>query len=1063
MKESLPKSDTERNVTLPEASKAAERILPVVVFFLALLFFTLTLCPTAYLQESAVHIARHAGLDPFVNVGNMLWGVVLKTALVFPVGTIAVKANFMSAVFGAGCVALLFFVVTRFRHDHSNEEGLYNYPSRTIGLFSGLAAALFLAVSPPFWFVATRAHPFPFQACWLLGAVALLVQYRSKGRPRLLYLSCLVYGIGISEYAAMIAIFPLFGLFLLFALMKQDKLTLAEMMRCGALVLLGSSVLLLAAWRYTRTEAFAARELDGYFAALLLVAKDYYVTLARSVPRVGWLMIALLCVAPWFPVVGVPKLDDHATLTAAKFGSYALRFVATVIAVLILFNTHLAPFHLLELKSLVVTPYLFVASWFGYLAGYWLILLGTPHRFGLRVPLMKRMGAAACALTLLALTVGAGIYNHRFTDPRHGAAAAHLAKGILDDLGERKWILDDGILDPLLRIEAADRGIDVNILNARNSVLKPYLAYISSLFDDPVLQSMAEAGIVPLFQQWAARDPELHRKLLLTTNPDFWLRIGLGVNTARFSYGGVPASKGVHTPVAPLEEQVAFWRELDALLDPSAGAPEPLASINRFLRRRASKLVNNSGYFLQSDGRAVEALESYRLAYEIYAENLSALVNLVNLSAELHSPDADEWQTTFDHVLENLEQRPEIWAISYAYGYIHDPVAMAQRGMTWAMSGEPEVAVKVMEQAAASGAGGRLFELALAHAYSAAGDVDKSAKVYQEQLKKDNTDVTALFGLGRVMVGKRELDSARNCFARALDAGAPAPAVLTELAGIALLEGDLQEAESLLTSVIAEEPNHERGLCLLIMLIVDGHSEEEMDVLLERLKAIHEPGTETLVTLAYLAEEDRDYDSARLYFKSLGLLPGQRALALRKLILLDVKAGRRDNLEKYATELLVWDAHDRVANFMLGNIHLNRGEFPKAEGNFRVSIETQPTTGAYRGLAWLLIQREEYEEALENSQKALDINKTYGPAWGIRGLALMNLGRLDEAKASLFEAIQLAPKRPAFVVDLATLFENRGEINEALDLLNQLKSRDDLSGDLQIKIFDMQKRLQAAL
>jgi len=148
---------------------------------------------------------------------------------------------------------------------------------------------------------------------------------------------------------------------------------------------------------------------------------------------------------------------------------------------------------------------------------------------------------------------------------------------------------------------------------------------------------------------------------------------------------------------------------------------------------------------------------------------------------------------------------------------------------------------------------------------------------------------------------------------------------------------------------------------------------------------------------------------------------------------------------------------------MLGNIHLNRGEFAKAEGNFRVSIETQPTTGAYRGLAWLLIQREEYEEALENSQKALDINKTYGPAWGIRGLALMNLGRLDEAKASLFEAIQLAPKRPAFVVDLATLFENRGEINEALDLLNQLKSRDDLSGDLQIKIFDMQKRLQAAL
>ena len=1050
--------DHSEATVLPELTTSTIRFVGLGVFLAALLFYAITLCPTAYPVESAIYVARHAGMDPFVPAGNMLWGIVLRTALAVPVGSLALRANLLNVLFGAGCVWLMFLVVTEIRHKRTTEESLAIFPSRTVRVFSGLAAALFLAVSPPFWFVSTRAHPLPFHMSLLLVSVLFALWYRRENALRYLYLSCAVYGLGMSEYPAMVALLPVYGLYVILSLMKAAALTPATVLRCAGAGFLGAAVMFLAAWRFMTLDVFVWRDLHGYFAALLLLVKDHYFAVTRGAPRVGWLMILLFSVLPWFLVLAMPRIAKG--VHAARTGSHILHAVAALVGVMILFDKVVAPFQLLQITRLVVTPYLLVASWFGYLAGYWLVVLAMPrkHRKAPRF-VFRRFTAGACGALLLALVIGAGVRNHDSIDPRHAAPAVRLVTGVIDDLEGREWVLDDGSLDPMLRIEAAERGLPLKVLNARHAVQKPYLNYLGSLFEEPGLQAVAEVGLGPLLHQWAIENTDLGEDLLVIAHPDFWFRAGLQPIPGRAAFAGA-AMVSADASMARLDAQMAFWSGLQVLLDGVEGAPAPLSLLNDYIRRHAGKMANNTGFTLQEVGLDEAALRAYRMARELDEGNISALVNLVGVTAKLQTPDAEDMEIAFNRHLEILEDRPEIWALSRTYGYINDPLVMARSGLTWAMSGQPGMALRELQKAAERGAGGRRFELVLASVYASVGEAEKSEEIYIARLKEDPADTDALMGMARLSTMNGDLDTARSMLARALDAGMPSSQVQLELAGVALLAGDGAEAEALLRAVLEDEPKNERALSLLLAIPGVEQAPGEKEALVMGLENLAEKGPHALLTLSQIKREAGETEAARTYLEALARFPAQRALALQTLIMVDVADGRQDGVRSHVERLLQVDPQDALANFVLGTSQFNRGDYTLAEASFRTSVATHPTTGALNGLGWILRLREQYEESLAFAAKALDIDPYYGPAWDTRGTAQAHLGRLDEAETSLLKAVELSPDRPDFVLDLAELYEKKGDVQQALGILQQLGAREDLSSDLMVRLADMTRRLE---
>ena len=120
-------------------------------------------------------------------------------------------------------------------------------------------------------------------------------------------------------------------------------------------------------------------------------------------------------------------------------------------------------------------------------------------------------------------------------------------------------------------------------------------------------------------------------------------------------------------------------------------------------------------------------------------------------------------------------------------------------------------------------------------------------------------------------------------------------------------------------------------------------------------------------------------------------------------------AGDMERLDRYLAPLLSLDPSDPWANYALGTTQFQRGDLDLAESSYRVAADRLDVPHAANNLAWLLVIRGEYEEALAMADRALRIDPDFLPAWDTRGMALLRLDRLDEAKAALDRALALSP------------------------------------------------------
>ncbi|HDL77375.1 MAG TPA: DUF2723 domain-containing protein, partial [Lentisphaerae bacterium] len=265
----------------------------------ALILLLLTVVPGPAVGESADYLAGFARLDPFPPMSHFLWGYVVALLRHLPVKSLAWSGNVFSAVCGAGVVVLVFLLTSRIPHDRNREEVEATFNHNAVGLLSGLFGAGLCLTSIPFWQVATRAHPATFDLLILLGLLWMLVRIGgtedARGR---LYVWEALYGMGMTEYATMIMVAPLVGMAVIWIMWKRRWLTVKRLMvviGCGAAPLLLYAVY---AWDYTQTDAFHWRGFHTFFDSLWFVWRDQYRAIAKSVPRVGWLLLFVVTVVP---------------------------------------------------------------------------------------------------------------------------------------------------------------------------------------------------------------------------------------------------------------------------------------------------------------------------------------------------------------------------------------------------------------------------------------------------------------------------------------------------------------------------------------------------------------------------------------------------------------------------------------------------------------------------------------------------------------------------------------------------------------------------------------------
>jgi Protein of unknown function (DUF2723) len=214
-------------------SSQAELLCAGAVFLVALVVYSWTLAPTVTLTDSGELIVAAYGLGVAHPPGTPLWVMLAHLASLVPVGTVAVRINFSSAVFAALACAMLTLVVAELlvtascfaaprRRNRAVRQGS-NIESLAGGgllMFApAVGAGLLMAFSRTLWAYATITEVYALNALLVLLVFFLVVRWRRRiietrtdssasvaTHDRWIYAAALVFGLAMGVHHVTVAL-----------------------------------------------------------------------------------------------------------------------------------------------------------------------------------------------------------------------------------------------------------------------------------------------------------------------------------------------------------------------------------------------------------------------------------------------------------------------------------------------------------------------------------------------------------------------------------------------------------------------------------------------------------------------------------------------------------------------------------------------------------------------------------------------------------------------------------------------------------------------------------------
>jgi tetratricopeptide (TPR) repeat protein len=624
----------------------------------------------------------------------------------------------------------------------------------------------------------------------------------------------------------------------------------------------------------------------------------------------------------------------------------------------------------------------------------------------------------------------------------------------LDQLGERTWLLTDGMLDTHLTLLAAERGRPLHLLNLSMDQEGSEVRRLRrAVADDPKLQpyrarllNAASLGVATFLREWLAVDPGAPQALALYGVPDFWVEAGLTVCPDRFLFLAVRSAADLQNRPS-LEELRAFWKRMEVWLPLIDREKDPADSLRRILRRHLSLVANDVGVLLMDLKRMEEAYGAFEEALALEPESLSAKLNLqVLVEQGLHPNDKEVVEAAAKKALAALKRQPTIFEVVRAFGQIRSAQALAGVGEAWVRLGQYGLAQGSFERAIAlaSDDGARTDLLAsLGAVRLTTRDIARSEAIFEALVKSQPGNPSALLGMLNLALLQGNAAAARDWLGKARVAGAdPTTLVLTE-ARIDIAERKFDDCCALLLEFTDRVPQSMDGWTLMAAAMIEqGRLDEvERQVLPKMEKIARQPGNPLILQVrgaVARAKGPAFYAVAReAYRGALGLLPGRRNL-LEAVFDLDLVMGDEAGAEKDARDLLRVDRDHPRAHFVLGTQAVARGDLDAGEWHLRSSLLSGPTGATWNNLADLMRQKGSLDEAEDAARQALARAAKNAPFLETLAAILLEKGKLEEAARTVDQARTLAPEDWQVAFTAARILMKSGQPEEARILLRQV-------------------------
>lgn len=981
--------------------------------------------------------AAFSGLDPFRPVIRPVWSGVTALIAALPVANIGFAFNLLSAFAGAAACWLLYEIVRRIPFSRSMVSARRDQTERVPRIIAGVSASLFAAASLPMIAFSTRGDYGVFDVFLLLLALYPVALYIERPRTGCLYASCALMGLALVEYPTAMMVLPGFVVWWIALLMRKPLPKISPYVLAASLLLTGVVVLAVYAVAYDASRVAALRDIKGPAHVIGEFVRLYFAELTRGVPKVGWLLVIGLTIVP-FAAVMLRELDEPMDLFSA-IGVYSFRAVLVLIAVVTLFELPGSPAYVIGSQVMLLAPSLLVAVWSGTMIGYQYRMSTIKaaairsYRKKGRVYNTGKLLVAVWALVLLGATVRHGLAAR----VDHLAPVAAFADRVIGNLDGRDYLITDGSLDPSLRLAARKAGVVVNIINVQAGSSPEHGRYYASMFDTPDYQALAMLGPTALLRDWLTREPEAAARTALLASPELVRFPGVELQPGLCFYTVTPRDQlfDAEPVLESVREAWSAWRlpDIASMEEGDAGWFQ-----SQFMRRWMSRVANDTACLLYEQGKYALAVEFFRIALTMWPENISSILNILEVNAlKADDPERASLRERLEALVQNNAQRISVRYLQAVAGRLSNPVAIMSYMIESGDRGDSDQLDKI---AGSLSDADEQTLLNLAHLYLRDQNMEEGESIYRAMLEANPQNVRAQRGLMRIAMAQGRLDEAASMLDKLESITTDSQFVDLERAALRLAAGDLEEAKkSYLALTKKDRPPPEAWLGLVQIGIQQG-DREVMDMAFAGLERDRNfvPGLIMLAERAILAGR---LVEARAYYQRVVSLDVANERALIRLLQIAFDLRDVASLRQYSSDLLAINPEHPVAHFMAAYVHIAGENYPMAEAALRRSLRGQQNAKALNELAWVLLQQNRYEEALEPARSAVAMNPGDPNILDTLASIQFKLNHLDDAVANIAKACALAgDKDVTIMLNAAEIYLAAGKIPEARAFLEKAQS-----------------------
>ena len=478
---------------------------------------------------------------------------------------------------------------------------------------------------------------------------------------------------------------------------------------------------------------------------------------------------------------------------------------------------------------------------------------------------------------------------------------------------------------------------------------------------------------------------------------------------------------------------------------------------------------NNLGVMLEEVGKNSEADVVYQRVRQLDPDNVSVLFNRFELARRLKDENriARAEKELKDFLARDKRKYP-LYSLSRYYGYIRSPELFARLGWEWALSGQTGAALAGMKYASdlLPPASQIALERSMAAIYLLQDDRAKTADVYRNLLERNPADRQSLQGMARLALAEGTLEKAKSWLEKLQKTGVTQSQLGVEWAAIHLAAGEsalastnvaaasasFAQARMQLQEMIDLEPNNPNNLQAWGMLAVVQLQQagveraakrdaapffREVEQTIEKMDKIAGSPDQYFIQIVKgqlaMARGREHYRLAREAFIRANILRPDVVKLNDVILQLDIALADQPMAERHARAVLRINRRHALANYVIGSLRLQSGEYGEAEDFLRRSVEADPLPVALNDLAETLRRQRRFGEAEKFAREATAKSPNLYIAWETLAAVLMEQDRLPEAEAAMNQALQRNKDDVRLQISMARLQYLKGDLDRARD------------------------------